>query len=450
MWDYANRNKMIGPMKSTCERDPKLGCLAAVGLFNPTVRTQAESEAAGKLREVMCDYWRNFSSAKDCAEWNKKMLCEMLVHYRGKQPVRQTAVAAPAGGWGDPGVSRADLRAGQPLPAGAVGRAVSYGAVPNLDKLVVISDGKSSTYKGGPNFGVMIDIREKFDLKEILLCYGATAHMSGPQDSIGKQPHTLATARVNAGRIAPIYSAEDMYEFCTKEMSRPLWIVNKQPAPTGTMANNSAYMWGFFNNGSSLVRSRLVKDIATVEGFNGGYVYDGIYGSSQAYSFSINRPIHPPRLECHDERPVRCREIEFRLLGGYCSACLHADKIGMGEWRGETGIVCKEDVPCMCSDWTRSRRWTKHLKKTHINPAERQKRCAVTAKRNELVKSQKSAAKKRKLEQGAWVAEFTDVEEDESSEDEDEDGEDEDGDDNFIDDDDKEDMDEDADDADDF
>jgi len=82
----------------------------------------------------MCDYWRNYSSAKDCADWNKLMLCEMLVHYRGKQPVGQKPVTDPVGGWGDPGVSRADLRAGQPLPAGAVGRAISYGAVQTWTK----------------------------------------------------------------------------------------------------------------------------------------------------------------------------------------------------------------------------------------------------------------------------------------------------------------------------
>ena len=145
----------------------------------------------------MCDYWRKLSSPKDCAEWNNQMPCEMLVHYMGKQSVGPTPVPTPAGGWGTPGVSRADLRAGRSLPAGAVGRAISYDAVPNLDKLVIISDGKSSTYEGGPNFGVMIDIREKFNLREILLCCGATAHMSGSQDSIGKQPHTLATAHVD-------------------------------------------------------------------------------------------------------------------------------------------------------------------------------------------------------------------------------------------------------------
>ena len=145
--DYANWNPMIGPYKSTCKRDPQMGCLVAVGLYNPTVCTQAESKAAGNHRDVMCDYWRKFSSAKDCAEWNKQLLCDMLVHGRGKQPAGQTPVTTPAGGWGHRGVSRAGRRAGQPLPAGTVGCAISYGAVPNLDKLVIISDSKSPTYK---------------------------------------------------------------------------------------------------------------------------------------------------------------------------------------------------------------------------------------------------------------------------------------------------------------
>ena len=68
VWDYANCNPMIGPKKATCESDPKLAYLVAMSLFNPTVRTDAESDAAGKPREVMCDYWRSFSPAKDCAD----------------------------------------------------------------------------------------------------------------------------------------------------------------------------------------------------------------------------------------------------------------------------------------------------------------------------------------------------------------------------------------------
>ena len=41
-----------------------------------------------------------------------------------------------------------------------------------------------------------IDVREMFDLKETVLCYGQTAYMSGPQDSAGKQPHTMAMTAV--------------------------------------------------------------------------------------------------------------------------------------------------------------------------------------------------------------------------------------------------------------
>ena len=38
---------------------------------------------------------------------------------------------------------------------------------------------KAPTYKGGPNFGMAVNVREKFNLKAVLLCFGATSHMSG-------------------------------------------------------------------------------------------------------------------------------------------------------------------------------------------------------------------------------------------------------------------------------
>ena len=139
------------------------------------------------------------------------------------------------------------------------------------------------------------------------------------------------------------------------------------------------------------------------------------------------------------------------MLGGYCSACLDADKIGLGDWRGEKGISCKEDIACTCGDWTRSRRWTKHLTKRPIGDADRKKRCAVTAKRNAVAKTQMVAAKKRKLAQGAWVADFSDVEEEDDSEDEEEEEVDaDDDDDDADDDDDDEEMEDDADDGGDF
>ena len=81
-----------------------------------------------------------------------------------------------------------------------MGRKISFGAVPNLDKVVLMSGGKTPTYKGGPNFGAVVGVREKFRLEEILLCFGAAVHMSGPQDSAGKQPHTLAMQALKHGK----------------------------------------------------------------------------------------------------------------------------------------------------------------------------------------------------------------------------------------------------------
>ena len=176
--------------------------------------------------------------------------------------------------------------------------------MPNLEKLVMISDGKSSIYKGGPNFGVVIDIGEKFNLNQILLCFGATAHMSGSQDSIGKQPHTMATSYVNQCKLKYIYSAQEMYTFCVEHMPQPPLIVKRQPAPMGTMGGNSAYMFVHYNNGLTLVKNSSVKNIATVLGFNGGYNYDGLNGSSHAYSFSSLRDLftHPNSLATKNAR----------------------------------------------------------------------------------------------------------------------------------------------------
>ena len=69
-------------------------------------------------------------------------------------------------------------------------------------------------YKGRPNFGVAIDVREKFDPNKILLCFGATVHMSGPQGSIGKHSHTMAMSYVRQGKCLSIYSAQEMRNFC--------------------------------------------------------------------------------------------------------------------------------------------------------------------------------------------------------------------------------------------
>ena len=91
-----------------------------------------------------------------------------------------------------------------------------------------------------------------FDLKEIVLCYGQTAHMSGPQDSVGKQSHTMAMAAVKNYEILSIYSSQEMYNFCVSHMPQPLWTVKGYPPPLDTSGANAAYIWGFFNEGSSM------------------------------------------------------------------------------------------------------------------------------------------------------------------------------------------------------
>ena len=108
-------------------------------------------------------------------------------------------------------------------------------------------------------------------------------------------------------------------------------------------------------------------------------------------------------------------------MGGYCAACLEADKLGMGEWRGEAGIKDREYIACTSIDWTWSRRCSPHLAKTPMGDAEREKRKNVTAKRNKVEKQQKAAAKKLRLTQAQWIADFSDIDENDESEDEDED-----------------------------
>lgn len=423
VWDYANRNEMAGPSKSTCERDPKMGCHVAMVLYNPTERSDAESETAGTPRPVMCDYWRSFSSAKDSAEWNKLMLSEIIVHYSGKQPVKGPPVVTPAGGWQDPQVSRENLRAGQPLPEGAVGRSISFGAVPHLDRVIIFSDGKTSTYKGGPNFGMAVDVRERFGLKEVLLCFGQTAHMSGPQDSAGKQPHTMAMAAVKNREILSIYSAQEMYNFCVARMPEPSWIKKKQPAPLGPFGGNGAYIWGFYNDGSSMVAHSDVPGVAKILANHGGYVYKGIEASSCAYSFSSNRPIHPPRLAGMTERPPECREMEIRLVGGYCTWCVAADKIGFGTWRGPLGIGRKKDARCTCFRWTRSRFWTAHMSKTPQSQHEKDKQTAKTARKNEAERKRIKVAKAVAKAKAEWIHDFSEMESGEDSCDDDSDEE---------------------------
>ena len=125
-------------------------------------------------------------------------------------------------------------------------------------------------------------------------------------------------------QCAAIYSAEEMYNCCVKNMPRLLWIVNSEPAPPGTFGGNSTYSVGFYNNGSRRMREARVKNVPTVQPFNGSHEFDSIEGSSCACYFSVTRPIWSRKLDCHIARPHQYCEVRYHLLGGHCTAWLLA------------------------------------------------------------------------------------------------------------------------------
>jgi len=177
--DFANRNKLHGIAQSTSEISPAVGCAVAIVLYNPG------EQVDGQERPVQTDVWRIFSGAKDCAHYNALLIEEIFVHYSGQEPHKESKLQMPEGGWGEPRRDR--LR---PPAMSAIGRACSRGAVPGLKKITMISDGKTSTYKGAPSFGYLYGITEKYDV-EIMQMFGAAHHMSGPVDAYGAQPARL-------------------------------------------------------------------------------------------------------------------------------------------------------------------------------------------------------------------------------------------------------------------
>ena len=43
-----------------------------------------------------------------------------------------------------------------------------------------------------------------------------------------------------------------------------------------------------------------------------------------------------------------------------------ANERGFRKWCGIHGISCKEDVPCTCSEYTGTRRWTPHMRRSPL------------------------------------------------------------------------------------
>ena len=204
---------------------------------------------------------------------------------------------------------------------------------------------------------------------------------------------------VKQGKIMTIYSAQEMCDFCVKHMSGPSCIVKSNKHQWGRWVVTRRSCGASSTTGQLSPKFRMSKTSQSPRGLTAdlsGTVF--IEARMSILSVLIEQFIHSNSLATTNVRSGAAG-LSFALLGGYCMACLEAGKIGMGEWRGETGIACREGMDCTCSDWARLRRWSVHLKKTRMRDVDREKRKGVIAKRNKLAKKQKDAAKKLKLNQ---------------------------------------------------
>ncbi|EGB04318.1 hypothetical protein AURANDRAFT_67314 [Aureococcus anophagefferens] len=236
--DFANRNKLHGIAQTTSEISPAVGCAVAIVLYNPG------EQVDGQERPVQTDVWRIFSGAKDCAHYNALLIEEIFVHYSGQEPHKESKLQMPEGGWGELRHDRLS-----PPTMSAIGRAYSRGAVPGLKKITVISDGKTSTYKGAPSFGYLYGITEKYDV-EIMQMFGAAHHMSGPVDAYG------------------------------------------------TWSCNGCYIYGGYNDGAAKHSDTDVPGWATVDELNGGIEYAAPTAhSTQLYCVRIKAPWTPEPKE---------------------------------------------------------------------------------------------------------------------------------------------------------
>lgn len=326
--DFANRNKLHGIAQSTSEISPAVGCAVAIVLYNPG------EQVDGQERPVQTDVWRIFSGAKDCAHYNALLIEEIFVHYSGQEPHKESKLQMPEGGWGKPRDNRLS-----PPTMSAIGRAYSRGAVPGLKKITVISDGKTSTYKGAPSFGYLYGLTEKYDV-EIMQMFGAAHHMSGPVDAYGAQPARLRMKMIRSDTLPySVYNAKGMVDFCMEYMKHP------SPSPAGTWSCNGCYIYGGYNDGAAHHEDTDVPGWATVDEVNGGIHYDAPTAhSSQLYCVRIKAPWTPePKehplahvdsepdsddLACTGKDGKKKMFIETRFIACRCLPCRNRENQG--------------------------------------------------------------------------------------------------------------------------
>jgi len=406
-WDYANRNQAKGVDGKCVEHSPTIGCLVCMVLYN---RVGTES---------MMDVWRIYSPAKDCPEWNAMALSEIISHYRGVPLPKDCPVnvTGPQGGRGTKGPSPTDVRPREdgkssiPVDANGdrvTGRDVSFGAVPGLMTVHVVGDGKTSTFKGSPEFNTLYDLVIAHALTAICLYFGATAHMSGPVDAYGKFPHTLATRMVTNNTLDPhdgpmnVFEAYDMYRFCVKYVSQPSWANGTGDPPKGIWACNGAYIFGHYNDEDCVVESSCVKGSPTIP-LPGSHTFKSVEGSKICYYFRIGA-----RKSDVDARKIR--EIEYRFLPCRCEHCIDDEEKGIGthpslESPGAFRSTCRNTANMGIRHYTNMGKWEKK---------EMTKARDALAKRRGMNKAHATAFSQRAIataerlaaeEEAAWAAE---------------------------------------------
>ena len=100
--------------------------------------------------------------------------------------------------------------------------------------------------------------------------------------------------------------------------------------------------------------------------------------------------------------------MQYHLLGRYCTTCLTTDERGFGEWRGIHGILCNQDAPWTCSEWTGTRRWAPHMKKPPLSSCDKAVKLRMAEKKNESAAKEKEENKEIKRNKALWIAELSD------------------------------------------
>ena len=263
--DYAADYEMKGKKVDTCEHGISSHQLVALVLHSPSPLARVE----GEERAVICDYWRIWSNAKGDAAFHDKAMREIAAHYRA-------------------------------------------GAVPELQRLKVWSDGQRAQYKGRKNFGRMVDWPIPSGTQgesgtgmgvEIWHNFFASHHASGPQDNAGKDPRRAMDAAIIHEKEKTIYSYTACLRWCLAHMARP----SADHSHRGTFGCNGVYVWRGYSNG----RDANPDDLPVID--KAPHDWHGVEGSNELYSFRAwnTEPTEP--------------ELELWFVPCYCRSCRAAD-----------------------------------------------------------------------------------------------------------------------------